>query len=71
VQTDRIDLSYLGGLSADAVPSLSALPEPVRACALAPHVDLLEEPDKWPAWNLGRARARAELESTLPAPCFR
>jgi DNA-binding response OmpR family regulator len=30
-----------------------------------------EWPDAWPAWNLGRARARAELERTPPAPCIR
>jgi hypothetical protein len=70
-ETDRIDLSYLAGLSPDAVPSLSALPPALRECALAPHRDLLDEPDAWPAWNLGRARARALLERTPPAPCFR
>jgi hypothetical protein len=70
-ETERIDLTYLAGLSADAVPALSALPAPVRACALAAHQDLLDQPDAWPAWNLGRARARAELERRPPAPCFR
>jgi hypothetical protein len=67
---DRIDVSYLAGLSADAVPALTALPGPQRACALEPHLELFEEPDSWPAWNLARARARAELERTPPAPCF-
>ena len=69
-ETNRIDLAYLRVLSADAVPALSALPTSVRECALASHRDLLDEPDAWPAWNLGRARARAELEGTPPGPCF-
>lgn len=69
-ETDRIDLLYLAGLSPDAVPALSALPGPQRACALEPHLELLEEPDPWPAWNLARARARAQLERTPPATCF-
>jgi hypothetical protein len=68
--TDKLDLAYLGILSPDAVPALSALPAEKRECALAPHRDLLIEPDAWPAWNLGRARARAELEGVPPAPCF-
>jgi hypothetical protein len=67
---DEIDLSYLAVLSADSVPALSTLPSELRECVLAPHRDVLAEPDAWPAWNLGRARARAELERTPPAPCF-
>ena len=34
-ETGRIDLDYLRGLSADAVPALDRLPEPLRSCALA------------------------------------
>jgi hypothetical protein len=69
-ETDKIDVFYLAVLSPDAVPSLSALPLAKRECALAPHRELLDEPEAWPAWNLGRARARAELERTPPVPCF-
>lgn len=33
-ETGSIDVSYLRGLSVDAVPALDRLPEPVRSCAL-------------------------------------
>jgi hypothetical protein len=68
-ETGRLDLGYLSGLSPDAVPSLSELPAPLRACALRPHAGLLAEPDRWPGWNLSRARARAVLEGTGEVPC--
>lgn len=50
-----VDISYLQSLSADAVPTIAALPEPLRSC-------LLEGVDVLPAtsaveWNLGRDRA--------------
>jgi hypothetical protein len=65
----RLDVDYLAGLSADAVPSLAALPEGIRQCVLTPHADLLYEPDAWPEWNLGRERARVTLEQVFPAVC--
>jgi hypothetical protein len=68
-ETGRIDLSYLAGLSPDAVPSLSELPPALRACVLDEHTELLTEPDSWPAWNLARGRARTVLEQTAEAPC--
>lgn len=61
--TGSIDVAYLEGLSADAVPALDRLPEPVRSCALqgrtgGAHAD-------WLSWNLGRARADAVLADEL------
>ena len=59
-ETGRIDLHYLGELSADAVPALAALPAPLREPALAPIVrELGAEP--WSSLNLARARARRYL----------
>ncbi|MBT0771605.1 DUF4173 domain-containing protein [Kineosporia sp. J2-2] len=56
--TGDIDTLYLSRLSADAVPALTRLPEPVRACAL-PDPDA-EEP--WYSWNFSRFRAQGLLE---------
>jgi hypothetical protein len=64
-----VHVDYLALLSADAVPSLAQLPPGLRACVLAHHAELFTEPDSWPGWNLGRARARATLERLPPAPC--
>ena len=58
-QTNRIDTQYLSTLSADAVPALDRLTGENRDCALAPiETDLLENPDDWRGWNLGRHQAR-------------
>jgi hypothetical protein len=57
-QTRKIDIHYLAGLSPDAVPALSRLPEPLRSCALAAR---RPGDDPWPGWNLSRARADAVL----------
>ena len=49
----KVDLGYLAGLSADAVPALQDLPDDLRGCALA---DLgaraAESRTVW-EWNLG------------------
>ncbi|WBB65866.1 DUF4153 domain-containing protein [Micromonospora sp. WMMD812] len=58
--TGRLDVGYLAGLSADAVPALDRLPEPLRSCALRSIAADLPE-DGLRAANLGRARARALL----------
>ena len=59
--TGTADLTYLSGLSADAVPALDRLPEPQRSCALR-HLDhALQHGDSWTSLNLSRARARALL----------
>lgn len=51
----EFDVVYAGGLSADAVPSLDALPEPLRSCTL--QRVRIEADDGWEGWNLGRQRA--------------
>jgi hypothetical protein len=56
--TGRIDTVYLGRLSADAVPALAALPEPVRACVLADHKITK---DRTLEWNWGRSQAADHL----------
>jgi len=67
-----LDVTYLRDLSADAIPAMDGLPEPLRSCLLAGvHVD----PPEGPAdWNLGRDRAArvvavAGLESGSGSAC--
>jgi hypothetical protein len=66
---EPLDLAYLRGLSADAVPDAVALPEPLRSCVLA----WRDAPDDegLAGWNLGRARAADALEGAgvKPAVC--
>jgi hypothetical protein len=65
-QTHRIDIDYLSGLSADAVPALMGLPEPERDCALgAINRELTDDADDWRGFSYGRAHAR-ELLSAHP-----
>jgi hypothetical protein len=59
--TGRLDTSYLGGLSADAVPPLLGLPEPLRSCTLHRIAAGLHEADDWRGTNLSRTSARAAL----------
>lgn len=61
-QTGRIDVLYLRGLSADAVPALDRLPEPERSCALIRLVYRLDDAEPAMSANLARARARAILK---------
>ena len=57
-ETGDIDWAYLGGLSDDAVPVLTTLPDDIRACVL----DGREQADDdWLEWNLGRWRAADDL----------
>ena len=57
-----IDIDYLSGLSADAVPALDELPEPLRSCALRNIETALRSSDTpWYAMSLGEARAREIL----------
>jgi hypothetical protein len=61
-ETGRVDYNYLASLSADAVPALMRLPEPLRSCALdSIATDLQERPDEWRQWNLARHQARRLL----------
>ncbi|MFE7626168.1 DUF4153 domain-containing protein [Streptomyces sp. NPDC057509] len=54
-----IDIEYLKGLSADAVPALDTLPEPLRSCALADIQRGLRDSDEpWYATSWGEKRAR-------------
>ncbi|WP_410810703.1 DUF4153 domain-containing protein [Micromonospora sp. 067-2] len=64
LRTGRLDVSYVSGLSADAVPALARLPEPMRACALGQIAAELPRDGLWGA-NLGRQRARRDL-ATMP-----
>lgn len=64
-----VDVRYLSGLSADAVPALDRLPGRLRDCTLARiAADLAEGGGGWRAWNLGKARARDVLERTPTRP---
>ncbi|CCH21828.1 conserved membrane hypothetical protein [Micromonospora lupini str. Lupac 08] len=63
LDTGRLDITYLSGLSADAVPALDRLPEPMRTCALREIAFELPEDGLW-ATNLGRERARSVLDAT-------
>jgi hypothetical protein len=57
-ETGRIDVAYLSGLSADAVPALKGLPERYRDRVLE---EVPEEP--WTSANLSRSRARQLLRT--------
>ena len=52
--TGQLDLAYLSGLSADAVPAMERLPEPARGCALASVAAWRSvRVGDWRSWNLG------------------
>lgn len=59
-RTGKIDLTYLDGLSADAVPALDRLPEPMRSCVLRNIARDLEDDagEPWFATSYGESRAR-------------
>jgi hypothetical protein len=67
-RTGKLDVQYLAGLSADAVPALQSLPPDVRTCALALYWGHTTgtagevEPDPWYAANLSRIRADAVFD---------
>jgi hypothetical protein len=63
-RTGKIDVSYLAGLSPDAVPALARLPEPERSCALVRLRYELREPDSLWAFNFARDSAREILSNT-------
>ncbi|QFZ23083.1 DUF4153 domain-containing protein [Saccharothrix syringae] len=64
-ETGRIDASYLGRLSDDAVPALLVLPDDLRVCRDHP------AEDDWRTWNLGRERARRALAERPVSACSR
>ena len=57
--TGKIDVAYLQQLSADAVPALDRLREPMRSCSL--HGIAVTEDGGIAGWNFGRDRARSLL----------
>ncbi|MFG3407916.1 DUF4153 domain-containing protein [Streptomyces sp. NPDC048142] len=58
-----IDIDYVKGLSADAVPALDRLPEPERSCALRIiQNEVLHADTPWYATSWGEARAKEILE---------
>ncbi|WP_188037805.1 DUF4153 domain-containing protein, partial [Actinotalea sp. JY-7885] len=59
-----LDVWYLRGLSADAVPAADELDEPLRSCVLADMATLAR--DDAAGWNAGRDAARRALESGAP-----
>nr|WP_240436716.1 DUF4173 domain-containing protein [Streptomyces sporangiiformans] len=61
--TGKFDLAYARGLSADAVPALDELKEPLRSCALESIArDLRRESEPWFATSWGEVRARGILD---------
>ncbi|MFF3308431.1 DUF4153 domain-containing protein [Streptomyces sp. NPDC002952] len=57
--TGKIDVEYARGLSADAVPALDRLEEPLRSCVLqSADEDLTDGDEPWYATSWGEARAR-------------
>jgi hypothetical protein len=61
-ETERIDLDYVSGLSADATPALSRLPTPLRDVALSETARELTRDEPWSSSNLSRRRARSLLQ---------
>jgi hypothetical protein len=59
--TGRLDVAYVQGLSADAVPALARLPEPLRSDVLAPYRQRLAAGEPWSSANRSRRAARAIL----------
>lgn len=57
----NLDVAYLKSLSADAVPALAELPEPLRSEVLAPFRARLTEGEPRTSANYGRHRARKVL----------
>lgn len=60
-KTGRLDVDYLAGLSADAVPALAPAGEPVATVALSRQRSRLADGDGVFEWNRSRSRARAIL----------
>ncbi|GAA4347035.1 hypothetical protein GCM10023145_05630 [Angustibacter luteus] len=63
-----LDVSYLQGLSADAVPAMDALAEPLRSCLLSGVP--VNAPQGWRDWSLGRSRAATVTAAATPAGAY-
>lgn len=59
--TGRLDVGYLRTLSADAVPVVASLPEPLRGRALGPVTARLTHTEPWSSANFSRHRSRSLL----------
>lgn len=62
-----LDVDYLSGLSADAVPAAAAVDEPLRSCLLRLASAGLPADDGWVSWNAGRAAATRVLATDVPS----
>lgn len=62
-----IDVAYLGGLSADAVPTLSQLDQEAALCAMLSGGPMRSSAGA--GWNVGRARAVRALTAQSPLSC--
>lgn len=68
-QGRHFQLSYLTGLSADAVPALDRLPEPQRSCALKTISAERADSESWTSFNYARHRARDILAEHPVGAC--
>ena len=59
--TGQLDVAYVQSLSADAVPALAQLPEPLRGRVLAPYRRRVAAGEPWSSANRSRRNARAIL----------
>lgn len=62
-----LDVAYLSGLSADAVPAAAAVDEPLRSCLLQRAASDPPADGDWVAWNAGRAAAARVLATAVPS----
>ncbi|MCK2245349.1 MULTISPECIES: DUF4153 domain-containing protein [unclassified Crossiella] len=67
-KVSRLDAWYLAEMSADAVPVLDGLPEPMRSCVLGPISRNLTADPSWRDWNAARSSARELLARRPLAP---
>ena len=58
-----VDIGYLQGLSADAVPAMATVREPLRSCLIATQTHVGRQTVA--GWNLGRSRAATTLSDTV------
>ncbi|WP_339132005.1 DUF4153 domain-containing protein [Streptomyces sp. f51] len=66
--TGKFDILYARDLSADAVPALDRLKEPMRSCALRSLASELKQDDApWYATSWGESRARDILRANPPS----
>ncbi len=61
-----LDVVYLSGLSADAVPAASGVDEPLRSCLLQLAASDPPADEGWVSWNAGRAAASRVLATDVP-----